>query len=67
MAFCLRPDQPSLRPTFSQLAKAHTFRFVTMIATWALIFAAFLYHPEWIRAWLRLLNDTIETVADQIP
>lgn len=38
-----------------------------MIATWALIFAAFLYHPEWIRAWLRLLTHSIETVADQIP
>jgi hypothetical protein len=38
-----------------------------MIATWALIFAAFLYHPEWTRAWLRLLTHSIETVADQIP
>jgi hypothetical protein len=30
----------------TQLAKAHTFPFLTMIATWALIFAAFVYHPE---------------------
>ena len=33
-----------------------------MIATWALIFTAFLYHPEWIRAWLRLLTYSIETL-----
>jgi hypothetical protein len=64
---CLRPDQTSSRPTFRQLARTHTFRFVTMIATWILIFAAFLYHPEWIRTRLRLLTHSIETVADQIP
>jgi hypothetical protein len=67
-AFCrLRSDQANSRPTFGQLVKTHTFRFVTMIATWALILAAFFYHPEWIRAWLRLLTHSIETVADQIP
>jgi hypothetical protein len=67
-AFCrLRLDQTRSRPTFGQLAKMHTFRFVTMIATWVLLFATFLYHPEWIRAWLRLLTHSIETIADQIP
>jgi hypothetical protein len=55
------------RPTVGQLAKAHTFRFMTMIATWVLIFAAFLYHPEWIRAWLRFMTHAIEAVADEVP
>lgn len=58
---------PVQRPSAGQLAKAHTFRFLTMIATWVLIFAAFLYHPEWIRAWLRLMTHAIETLADQVP
>jgi hypothetical protein len=61
------PVQTRERPTVGQLAKAHTFRFLTMIATWALIFAGFLYHPEWIRTWLRFLNHAIETMADQVP
>ena len=26
-----------------------------MVATWVLIFAAFVYHPEWIQAWLRFI------------
>ena len=63
----MMPVQTRERPTAGQLAKAHTFRFLTMIATWALIFAAFLYHPEWIRAWLRFMTHAIETVADQVP
>ena len=55
------------RPTVGQLAKAQTFRFLTMIATWALIFCAFVYHPQWIRAWLRFVTFVIEAVADQVP
>jgi hypothetical protein len=55
------------RPTVGQLAKAHTFRFLTMIATWALIFASFVYHPEWIRDWLRFMTHSIEALADQVP
>jgi hypothetical protein len=55
------------RPTVGQLAKAHTFRFLTTIATWVVIFAAFLYHPEWIRTWLRFMTHAIETLADQAP
>jgi hypothetical protein len=61
------PVQTSERPTVGQLAKAHTFRFLTMIATWALIFAAFVYHPEWIREWLRFMTHSIETIAEQVP
>jgi hypothetical protein len=38
-----------------------------MIATWALIFAAFIYHPEWIRASLRLVTHLIEILSDQVP
>jgi hypothetical protein len=50
-----------------QLIKAHTLRFLTMIATWMLIFVAFVCHPEWIRDWLRFLINSIETIADQVP
>jgi hypothetical protein len=61
------PAQIRNRPTIGQLAKAHAFRFVTMIATWALIFAAFVYHPEWIRESLRFMTHSIETIADRVP
>jgi hypothetical protein len=57
----------SNRPTFRELARVHTFRFLTMIATWVLILCAFLYHPEWIRASLRLFTQGIEYVADRVP
>jgi hypothetical protein len=63
----MMPVQPRYRPTVGQLAKAHTFRFLTTIATWALIFAAFIYHPEWIRESLRFITHSIETIADQVP
>jgi len=59
------PVQLRERPTVGQLARTHTFRFLTMIATWALIFAAFV--PEWIRAWLRLMTYCFKAVADQVP
>jgi hypothetical protein len=52
------PVQPRYRPTVGQLARAHTFRFLTMIAAWALIFAAFIYHPEWIRESLRFMTHS---------
>jgi hypothetical protein len=61
------PAQIRNRPTVGQLTKAHTFRFLTMIAAWVLIFAAFVYHPEWIRGSLRFMTHSIETVADQVP
>ena len=32
----------------NDLARAQTFRFLTMLATWALIFAAFVYEPGWV-------------------
>ncbi len=38
-----------------------------MIATWVLIFAAFVYHPEWIRDWLRFMTHSIEALADLLP
>jgi hypothetical protein len=37
------PTQIRNRPTVGQLAKQHTFRFLTMVATWALIFGAFVH------------------------
>lgn len=61
------PVQTRYRPTVGQLARTHTFRFATMIATWVLIFAAFVYHPEWIRESLRFMTHSIKTIADQVP
>lgn len=62
------PVPAPYRPTtVRQLAKAHSFRFLTMIATWVLIFAAFVYHPEWIRDWLRFMTHSIEALADLLP
>jgi hypothetical protein len=61
------PAQIRNRPTVGQLARAHTFRFLTMIAAWVLIFTAFVYHPEWIRGSLRFMTHSIEAVADQVP
>src|ERR1700733_5364133 len=50
-----------------QLARAQTFRFLTMLATWALIFAAFFYEPGWVRDSLRFMTHSIESLADQVP
>jgi hypothetical protein len=61
------PIRTPPRPTIGQLARAHTFRFLTMIVAWALILAAFLYHPEWIRDWLRFMTHSIEALADLVP
>jgi hypothetical protein len=61
------PVRTSTRPTVGQLARAHTFRFLTMIATWVLIFAAFIFHPGWIRDWLRFMTHSIVSLADQVP
>ncbi|MDR3486417.1 MAG: hypothetical protein P4M05_16100 [Bradyrhizobium sp.] len=61
------PTRTFTRPTVGQLARAQTFRFLTMIATWVLIFAAFVYHPEWLRDSLRFMSHSIESLADQVP
>jgi hypothetical protein len=63
----MMPVQTRDRPTVGQLARTQTFRALTMIATWVLIFAAFIYHPEWIRAWLRFMTHCIEALTDQVP
>jgi hypothetical protein len=63
----MNPIRTTNRPTVGQLAKANTFRFLTMIAAWALIFGAFVYHPQWIRSWLRVMTHSIESLADQVP
>ena len=64
---CMPPVRTSTRPTVGQLAKAQTFRFLTMLATWVLIFAAFVYEPGWIRDSLRFMTHSIESLADQVP
>jgi hypothetical protein len=61
------PVRTSTRPTVGQLARAQTFRFLTMLATWALIFAAFVYEPSWMRDSLRFMTHSIESLADQVP
>jgi hypothetical protein len=61
------PARTPTRPTFGQLARAQTFRFMTMLATWALIFAAFVYEPAWIRDSLRFMTHSIESIADRVP
>jgi hypothetical protein len=61
------PVRTSARPTVGQLARAQTFRFLTMLATWALIFAAFVYEPGWIRDSLRFMTHSVESHADQVP
>jgi hypothetical protein len=38
-----------------------------MLATWALIFAAFVYEPGWIRDSLRFMTHSIESLADRVP
>src|ERR1700688_5221699 len=63
---CMLPVRTSTRPSVAQLARAQTFRFLTMLATWALIFAAFVYEPGWIRDSLRFTNS-IEPLVGQGP
>ena len=59
--------QNRTRPTVGPRIKAHTLRFLRMIATWMLIFVAFVCHPEWMRDSRRFLIHSIETKADQVP
>jgi hypothetical protein len=63
----VHPSRTFTRSTVGQLARTQTFRFLTMIATWALIFAAFVYYPEWLRGSLRFMTHLIESLADQMP
>jgi hypothetical protein len=63
----LHPTRTLTRPTVGQLARAQTFRFLTMIATWVLIFAALIYRPEWIRDWLWFTTHSIDSLAYQVP
>jgi hypothetical protein len=63
----MHPTRAFTRPTVGQLARAQTFRFLTMLATWALIFAASVYEPGWIRDSLRFMTHSIESLADQVP
>jgi hypothetical protein len=53
------PVRTSSRPTVGQLARAQAFRFLTMLATSALIFAAFVHEPGWIRDSLRFMTHSI--------
>ena len=64
---CMLPVRTSTRPTVGQLARAQSFRFLTMLAAWALIFAAFVYEPGWIRDSLRFMTHSIESLADKVP
>ena len=48
-------------------AKVQLFRFSTVIITWALMIAAFVYYPEWIRSAMRGSTRAIEAVGDMLP
>ena len=63
-------DLPTSRAKYSGLrhhAKVQSFRFTTVLITWALLALAFFYKPEWIRAAMRAGTHTIETVGDALP
>ena len=63
-------DRTTERPKYSGFrhqAKVQSFRFSTVIVTWALLALTFLYKPEWIRAAMRAGTRAIETVGDSLP
>ncbi len=47
--------------------KTHTFRILTALFTLAFFGLAFLYHPEWISWWLRLITRAIEETTALLP
>lgn len=48
-------------------AKVHAFRFSTLIVAWALLIAAFIFHPSFIAQSLRSSSHGIEALADALP
>ena len=47
--------------------KTHTFRIFTALFTLIFFGLAFLYHPEWLSWWLRLITRAIEEATALLP
>ncbi len=47
--------------------KIHTFRVFTALFTLVFFGLAFLYHPEWLSWWLRLITRAIEDTTALLP
>ncbi|MCC8954146.1 hypothetical protein H8B02_11980 [Bradyrhizobium sp. Pear77] len=62
-----RNDDDRCRPGFGYHLKVHSFRAVTIILAWVLIFAAFYEKPELLTGAQRALQRGIEAVGDAIP
>lgn len=56
--------QPS---EFRRWVVTHTYRIITALFTLAFFGFAFLYHPEWISWWLRLITRGIEDITALLP
>ncbi len=52
---------------FRRWAVTHTYRIITALLTLAFFGFAFLYHPEWISWWLRVITHGIEQAAALLP
>jgi len=55
------------RPRFGYHLKVHSFRTLTVILAWALVFAAFYQKPELLTGAQRLMQRGIETLGDAVP
>ncbi|MBX9711482.1 MAG: hypothetical protein K2X60_10655 [Xanthobacteraceae bacterium] len=61
--------QPSeVRPSgFGQWIKTHTYRTLTALLTLGFFVFAFIYHPEWVSWWLRIITHGIEQATAMLP
>ncbi|GIQ75162.1 hypothetical protein BraRD5C2_36030 [Bradyrhizobium sp. RD5-C2] len=62
-----RNEDDRRRPGFDYHLKVHSFRAVTVVLAWVLIFAAFYQKPELLTGAQRALQRGIEAVGDAIP
>ena len=63
MGYIPDPNRPGLR----YHAKVHSFRVLTVILAWLLVFAAFYEKPELLTGAQRLMQRGLEEVGDAIP
>ena len=55
------------RPGFGYRLKVHSFRTLTVILAWVLVFAAFYQKPELLTGAQRLMQRGIEALGDAVP
>lgn len=55
------------RPGFGYHLRVHSFRTLTVILAWALVFAAFYQKPELLTGAQRLMQRGIEAFGDAVP